>query len=214
MSIFNKYKIIMNIELIKTLINYGKFKNPYIFSITFEDVYGALMWRATLTPEAKRGFGYHISRDHSYDLDCIITELQQFSDECSDLNLVAPTDEDQKCNNGYCSTKISDNKYVEWKRMDDRFYVISIYDKDDAGFVLLKTPVSISEYPNAQPFSELVRIEHYNYPSYEEKIFSKLKLENGESLWCWDTIQVLSGRAGLIIVKDGMVTKVQTLRMA
>lgn len=101
--------------------------------------------------------------------------------------IVLPEQSKQPYEGGYCTSEIGNNKELVFKRFGEVFYLGNIIKKAENGFYYVKKPYKIPE--------------HYEF----EK-----DLENGEQLFTWNTIQMLSGTAGEAIVKDGLVIKSKT----
>lgn len=204
----------MNKEILKKLMGFDDFRNPrYIVELTIANYYGVMGYELWLTPDSPKGkYGYRVSTECG-DENGLLEVMVKLVEQCSKLKLTSPTDKDQRYNKGYCTQSLGNNQHVRWKRKNDLFYVTDIFEMDDIGFVTLERPCEPTAYRNAQPFTEEVRVRDYEYidPNginiYNERIFSKIVLKDGETLWCYNDLAPLSGSAGLLIVKDGLVVK-------
>lgn len=109
-------------------------------------------------------------------------------------DLVKPSDEDQRLNNGYFRNTVGDS-IVEWKRIKDEFYLVG-YSKDlPHGLIECKPPKSLDNWNNSEPIT------------HEHNYLTDYKLEDGEEIWSWDNLGILSGSSGFLIVKDNLVVK-------
>lgn len=102
------------------------------------------------------------------------------------MPIIVPSLNEQPFNEGYHRELFikGDNLYIEYKRMDDEFYITNVYRKDDDGFCYADEPYLI---PNDFKFVK--------------------DLDDGYELYRWNDIQFLSGTAGDAIIKDGKVIK-------
>ena len=126
------------------------------------------------------------------DIKYIINDLIQFA---TTSDLIKPSDEDQKFNNGYVRNIFDDN-IVEWQRVDDEFYLVGYRKNLPHGLIECKIPAPLSNWNNTEPITH-----EYNY-------LKDYELEEGEELWSWyDMTGGLSGSSGFLIVKSKLVVK-------
>jgi hypothetical protein len=103
----------------------------------------------------------------------------------------SPDPKEQLFENGYCRKFVRDDIEVEFKRKDCRFVITGIRRKDAEGFYLHEPPLPI-----------------------QGKMKFTRQLADGLELWEWDDLGILTGTAGECIVKDKMIIKSKTTRMA
>lgn len=101
-----------------------------------------------------------------------------------DNQLKMPDDSCQPYQHGYYRQMLDAEHEVEFKREGIGFVITRINRKDDNGFYYTKNPHS---------------------PSKEDKFVKDLP--DGTQYWTWNNIGFLSGTAGDMIVKDGLVIK-------
>lgn len=103
----------------------------------------------------------------------------------------SPDPKEQLFENGYVRKFVKDDIEVEFKRKDCRFVITGVNLKDKDGFYIHLTPLPI------QGKMKFIR-----------------KLPDELELWEWNDIGILCGTAGECIVKDKMIIKSKTTRMA
>jgi hypothetical protein len=102
-----------------------------------------------------------------------------------------PDPKEQPFENGYARNFVKDDIEVEFKRKDCRFVITGINRRDENGFYIHEPPVPV-----------------------REKMKFVRKLQDDLELWEWDDIGILSGSAGVCIVKDGNIIKSKMTQIA
>lgn len=82
---------------------------------------------------------------------------------------------------------------------EEQFFITDISQKSKDGFFIVDKPYPLSEANG--------KIEKTNDKTH-------VVLQEGEELYSYDDLGFLSGSAGLLVVKDGMVIRTQMLMMA
>jgi len=108
--------------------------------------------------------------------------------------------------NGYALLPVTDDpkeiRHVHYKTIGSSYVIVGLQLRDENGYQVFEEP----KEPNEEFFK--ADSEHPVLGRYMEK--EKQHLKEGEELYMFDTIQMLSGSAGFAVMKDNKVLRMRT----
>ena len=117
-----------------------------------------------------------------------------------------PPLEKQRYEKGYYRECCINDWWVEYKRLGNEFVITRVYQQDEYGFQIEKLPYSVATDNVHFKVENQEQIHRSIGPDYSLEECRKW-LKDGEELWIWNNIRALSGSAGFLIVKDGMILR-------
>ena len=185
---------------------------PIGHTITFEyhDCYGTILVTCWVKPIYHKSLATRaIAKTDEEALDRALKLLEKVKQLETDIaaaegkeewavHLEPKNPEKQKNDGGYLREFHLNDIEVEFRRHYDKFDISGITRKDQYGFYITETP-----YPPGENLKKVT-----NNAEIETRFACKLSpLNEGEEWWVWDDIRPLSGSAGLLVVKDGLVIR-------
>ena len=176
----------MDTEIFHKLEEFGR----YTTAITFKYEYCYIKCVLCLIERHKKISVCYLGNDMASSLTGSLNLLTELLEKEKTYNIQVPELYEQPLNNGYCH-KLIGNIQFSFKRINNNYYLTGILEKDESGYSICPQP----------------------YPVPADFVFVKM-LVNGDQLYSWDSLGMLSGNAGEAIVRDGIVIKSKTTAIA